>query len=218
MFLRDLFPHSMHPFTELIDLLQHEKVIYRRLGKFPGIIRCHNLSSDDHSIQMDHMGNGDLRHYLIELETRPGKKVQLFWFMALAQTLAYVHGRCVIVADFRSDNCLLDDQLFIKLGDFGESSLMPLDWDLAGDDDGYSILTDLGQFGALMFEVVTGRSCKFNLMQDWKDVGDPITWPRRETLPSTKDIWLGHIIEKCWTQGFSSAKDLAGELGKVDVS
>ncbi|EXJ88300.1 hypothetical protein A1O1_05230 [Capronia coronata CBS 617.96] len=90
---------------------------------------------------------------------------------------------------------------------------MPLEWNLQGDDgDGYSILTDLGQFGAVKFEIVTGQSCKFGLMQDWKDVGDPLTWPRRDSLPSTKIVYLRHIIDKCWTQGFKSAKGLSAEL------
>jgi len=42
-----------------------------------------------------------------------------------------------------------------------------------------------------------------------------MTWLRRDTLPSTSDIWLGHIIEKCWTQELKSANDLAAELEKV---
>ncbi len=67
----------------------------------------------------------------------------------MAQTLAYIYNRHVIVADMRLDNLLLDDQLAITFVDFGESSLMPLGWDLEGDDGtGDSILTDLAQFGS----------------------------------------------------------------------
>ncbi|KIW36770.1 uncharacterized protein PV06_11059 [Exophiala oligosperma] len=202
--------------SDLISSLERERAVYRRLGNYPGIVHCYNLSSTDHSIQMDLMKKGDLRHYLAQLEIRPEKKIQLSWLANMAQTLGYIHDRRVIVADIRLDNLLLDDQLAIRFSDFGESTLMPLDWDLDGDDDdGYSILTDLGQFGAVMFEIVTGQGCKFDLMQNWKDVGDPLTWPRRDTLPSTSDVWLGHIIEKCWTQGFRSAKDLAEELDNV---
>jgi len=51
----------------------------------------------------------------------------------------------------RLDNLLLDDGLAVKFADFGESTLMPLDWNLDGPDDfGCSILTDIGQFGAVM--------------------------------------------------------------------
>ncbi|EEQ35469.1 conserved hypothetical protein [Microsporum canis CBS 113480] len=159
---------------DLIRSIQDEKAIYRRLGDHPGIVRCFNLSSDDPSIQMYLMKNGDLRHYLAE--TRPEKSIQL--------------------------SC-----------DFGESVMMPLDWDLNGSDDlGFSIMTDIGQFGAVMFEIVTGQRCRFDLAQGQREPGDLYTWPRRDSLPSTTNTWLGHIIEKCWTQEITSAKDLAAEL------
>ncbi|KIW81866.1 hypothetical protein Z517_04892 [Fonsecaea pedrosoi CBS 271.37] len=204
--------------ADLVGSLERERAIYKRLGSHPSIMRCYNLSSADPSIQMDLIVNGDLRHYLAALETPPGKKTQLSWLINMAQTLAYIHQRRVIVADIRLDNLLVDDQLTIKFTDFGESTLMPLHWDLQGDDgDGYSILTDIGQFGAIMFEIVTGQRCKFDPMQDWKDAGDPTTSPRRDTLPTTSNVWLGHIIEKCWTQDFSSANDLAAELEQVIV-
>lgn len=198
---------------DLIRSIEDEKAIYRRLGDHPGIVRCYNPSSTHHSIQMALMKNGDLQHYLAE--TRPGKKTQLSWLTEMAHTMAHIHNRRVIIADIRLDNLLLDDDLAVKFADFGESTLMPLDWSLDGPDDlGCSILTDIGQFGAVMFEIVTGQSCKFDIIQDWKEVGDLPTWPRRDSLPSTSDVWLGHIIEKCWTQGFRSANDLAAELNK----
>ncbi len=90
---------------------------------------------------------------------------------------------------------------------------MPLDWSLDGSDDlGYSCLTDIGQFGAVMYEIVTGEDCKFDIMRDWREVGDLPAWPRRDSLPPTGGVWLGHIIERCWTRGFGSAEDLAAAL------
>ncbi|OAL40481.1 hypothetical protein AYO20_00217 [Fonsecaea nubica] len=204
--------------ADLVGSLERERAIYKRLGSHPSIMRCYNLSSADPSIQMDLIVNGDLRHYLAALDTPPGKKTQLSWLINMAQTLAYIHQRRVIVADIRLDNLLVDDQLAIKFTDFGESTLMPLHWDLQGDDgDGYSILTDIGQFGAIMFEIVTGQRCKFDPMQDWKDVGDPITLPTRDTIPSTSNVCLGHIIEKCWTQEFGSTNNLVVELQSMVV-
>ncbi|KAI9375233.1 hypothetical protein BJX61DRAFT_531752 [Aspergillus egyptiacus] len=42
------------------------------------------------------------------------------------------------------------------------------------------------------------------------------TWPRRETLPSTKDVWLGDIIGKCWTLGpYGNAARLGEDLDAV---
>ena len=201
---------------DLISSIEDEKAIYKRLGDHPGIVRCYNLSSADHSIRMDLMKNGDLRHYLAE--TRPLKKTQLYWLSKMAQTMAYIHEHRIIIADIRLDNLLLDDDLSVKFTDFGESTLMSLDWDLDGPDDlGYSLMTDIGQFGAVMFEIVSGQKCIFDLMQDWKEPGDCFTWPRRDSLPSTSNIWLGHIVEECWTQGIKSAKDLAAKLDNEQV-
>lgn len=149
-----------------IRSIENEKAIYRRLGDHAGIVRCYNLSSADPSIQMALMKNGDLRHHLAE-NIRPERKMQLFWLRTMARTMAHAHHRRVILADIRLDNLLLDDELDVKFADFGESSLMPLDWNLDGPDDmGYSISTDIGQFGAVMFEIVTGESCKFDIFQE----------------------------------------------------
>lgn len=201
---------------DLIRSIQDEKAIYRRLGDHIGIVQCFNLSSDDPSIQMDLMNNGDLRHYLAEKQ--PQKSTQISWLASIAHTMSYIHECRIIISDIRLDNLLLTEDLFVKFSDFGESVMMPLDWDLDGSDDlGFSIMTDIGQFGAVMFEIVTGQTCKFDLASGRKEPGDLYTWPPRDSLPSTINIWLGHIIEKCWTQEITSAKDLATELDKEKI-
>lgn len=201
--------------TPLIESITDEKAIYKRLGNHYGIVRCHNLESADPSIQMDLM-NGDLRHYLAA--NRPERKTQLLWLTKLAHTMAYIHEHRIIIADIRLDNILLDDAGTVKFCDFGESTLMPLDWDLDGTDGlGFSVLTDVGQFGAAMYDVITGLRCKFDLTKDRKEPENLYTCPRRDRLPSTENVWLGHIIEKCWTQAFKSARELAAELSQERV-
>ncbi|EXJ92417.1 serine/threonine protein kinase [Capronia epimyces CBS 606.96] len=202
--------------TVAIMSFKNEKAIYKRLGDHPGIIRCYNVDdSEDPSIQMPLM-NGDLRHYLDEI--RPERSRQFSWLLQLARTMAFVHTKRVVICDLRLDNIVYDDNMNIRLIDFSESSLMHPEWDLKGYDKyGCSILTDIGQFGAVMFEIVTGQYCSFDIYEQWKEVGDPTTWPRRETLPSTSEVWLGSIIEKCWTKGFASAGDLERELEKENI-
>ncbi len=69
-----------------------------------------------------------------------------------------------------------------------------------------------------MFEIVTGVHCTFNLLQDWKEVGDPYKWPSRESLPATNGVWLGHIMDRCWSEGsFTSMEELVVELEKEQV-
>ena len=197
----------------LKKVFEGEKAIYQRLGDHPGIVRCLNALTPDHMIRMPLMINGDLRHYLAKV--RPTRERQLTWLIGAAQTLAYIHSRRVVMTDLRLDNLLLDDEWALKFADFGNSILMPLEWNLEGTvDEGFSILTDIGQFGRIMFEVIAGRKCKFDLFQKWKEPGDQLTFPRRDSLPSTSGVWLGHIIEKCWTRGFRSATDLATALNQ----
>jgi hypothetical protein len=68
-----------------------------------------------------------------------------------------------------------------------------------------------------MYEIITGRRCSFDLTQDRKELENLYTCPRRDSLPSTKNIWLGHVIEKCWTQAFESAEELAVQLDQETV-
>ncbi|OAL37169.1 hypothetical protein AYO20_03647 [Fonsecaea nubica] len=173
----------------LIRALQNEKDIYRRIGPHEGVTPCYNVSSTPAALQMPLMGE-DLHRHLAQ--NRPGRKTQLAWLRRLAGTLAHIHyplsardrGRCP-------------------------------SWDLEGPDAlGYSILSDIGQLGAVMFLIVTGRTgrtCQFHLEDDNGDVA----WPSRDSLPPTDDVWLGSVIEKCWTRGFKSAGHLALELEQV---
>lgn len=109
------------------------------------------------------MKNGDLRNYLAR--EKADRKIQLLWLTDIARTLAHIHHR-VVVADLRSDNLLLDHDLSIKFTDFGESSLMPLDCVMTEpNEDGESASTDIGNFGVVMFEIITGQHCRFDLMQ-----------------------------------------------------
>lgn len=76
----------------------------------------------------------------------------------MASAVVHGHSRSIIIADVRLENFLLDEDLNVKLSDFGESTLMPLELDLTGPDDvGFSVLTDLRQFGAVIYEMVNGE-------------------------------------------------------------
>ncbi|KAH0844306.1 hypothetical protein FOPE_09833 [Fonsecaea pedrosoi] len=196
--------------ADLIRALNTEKDIYRRIGPHVGVTPCYNVSSTHPSVRMPLMEQ-DLQHYLAD--NRPNRKRQLGWLRRLADTLAHIHSRRVIVADVRPTNIVLDSDSNVKFVDFSESTLMPLDWDLEGTDAlGYSILSDIGQLGAVMFQIVTGQTCRFHL----EDANGDVAWPPRDSLPSTDNVWLGTAIEKCWTQGFRSAGDLARYLKHVN--
>lgn len=161
------------------------------------------------------MTNGNLHEFLAQ--QRPTKSVQLHWFRDMAHALVYIHERRVIVADIASRNFLLADDLSIKFSDFTESSILPLDTDMqTADDRGYSIYTDIGQLGGVMYEVVTGQPCEFDLFKNQPAGPATASWPRRDDLPDTQNIWLGTLIEKCWTKGmYENASKLWAALDSV---
>ncbi|PGH12836.1 hypothetical protein AJ79_04060 [Helicocarpus griseus UAMH5409] len=82
------------------------------------------------------------------------------------------------------------------------------------DDAGYPIYTDIGQLGAVMYEIVTGVQCRFDLFEGLSPGPEIARWPSRKGLPSTEGIWLGSIIERCWIRGDGGFRD-SGELAAL---
>ncbi|PWY83764.1 TKL protein kinase [Aspergillus sclerotioniger CBS 115572] len=198
-----------------IASIQHEQAIYRRLGRYNGIVPC--LCFSDTSTELRIMENGDLQSYLYR--NKPPKSLQLSWFRTMARTLAYIHAQKVIVADIASRNFVLDSDLSIKMCDFTEAIDMPLDTCMENAGfGGYSVQTDIGQLGAVMYEVVVGEKCEFDIFEGVPVEASRGVWPRREELPSTEGLWVGLIIERCWTEGaFCTAYDLRRALEAVEV-
>ncbi|EGC44025.1 conserved hypothetical protein [Histoplasma capsulatum var. duboisii H88] len=196
-------------------VIKHEEDVYRRLQDCDGVVRCFGFPG--YCIQMELMENGDLATYL--KRQRPVQSLQLSWFRQMAHTLVRIHDRCVIVADIATKNFVLSTDLSIKSCDFTESSILPLGSDMErADDHGYSIYTDIGQLGAVIYEVITGQHCEFDLFRDQPSGPACAAWPRREILPSTKNVWLGSIIEKCWAKGaFRNARSLLAALDLVTL-
>lgn len=196
-----------------IDSIRREQDVYRRLQQPPdddprasGVVRCVEFASE--ATHLAHMVNGDLQRYLEK--SRPSAELQLQWCLEMAQALDYVHDRRVLVADIASRNLLLDARLSIKICDFSEATLLPLNTDmLSADDKGYTTQIDIGLLGAVMYEIATGVRCKVDLYMDSETHA---SWPARDVLPDTGGLALGGIIEGCWSRRFPSAGHLSQAL------
>ncbi|EKV15739.1 hypothetical protein PDIP_39450 [Penicillium digitatum Pd1] len=162
------------------------------------------------------MANGDLRAYLTK--NRPSPQLQLAWFYQMSRTLAFIHERCVLVADIASRNFLLDSALSLKFCDFAEASLLPLDSNMETvDDNGFTTRIDIGLLGAVMYEIVTGNECEIDLFKDNSPTDGRAYWPERRHLPITQDVPFGWIIEGCWDGTFCTAHHLLRALDSVDL-
>ncbi|KAF1345077.1 kinase-like domain-containing protein, partial [Delphinella strobiligena] len=190
---------------------EYEEEVYRRLGKYTGIVSIVNL--DETGITMELLSNGNLRVYLQKQREVPNS-TKFDWFLDMARTLTYIHNHRVVVADISTTNFLLAEDLSIKFSDFGEASIFTLDTDMTvAEEGGFSTCTDIGQLGAAIYEVVTGEHCRFDLFGDSSSLS-VARWPSRNSLPSTEGVWLGDIIEACWTKGIQSASELLARLDK----
>jgi len=156
------------------------------------------------------MENGDLQNYLDKHKQSPDETRQLDWFRAMARALAHVHDHHVIAADVAAQNFLLSADLGVKLSDFNQSTVLLLDVDgETANDYGYSIYTDIGQLDSVVYIAATGLNCEFNLFKNLPYEHTHAVRPKREDLPSTKDIWVGPIIERCWAKGsFRNTQEL----------
>lgn len=202
-----------------IESVRREQDVYRRLqspedDRSDGVVRCIGFSTE--ATQLAYMANGELRTYLAN--NRPSHQLQLAWFRDMARTLGYIHDRRVLVADIASRNFLLDSDLSLKICDFSEASLLDLDTNMeTADENGFTTRIDIGLLGTVFYEVVTGNKCEVDLFKDNAPTDGRAYWPKRETFPSTQDIWLGWIIEGCWDGKFRSAQSLLQALDSIDI-
>ena len=96
----------------------------------------------------------------------------------MACTLIHIHNLCVIVTDIATWNFLFAADLSIKFSDFTESSILPLSTNMqAINNTGYSIYTNIGQLSTVMYEVITGKLCKFDLYKNQLARLATAAWP-----------------------------------------
>lgn len=110
--------------------LENEIQVFERLGSYKGIIPYFQTSQ--YGIELA-LAQGNLESYL---ETYPecDNSLNIRWILGLVDTFGYVHGQKVFVDGIALRNILiLDEQL--KLADFGQSILLPLDTDITSANE-----------------------------------------------------------------------------------
>lgn len=178
--------------------IQNEISNYERLGKHDGIIECLDLQKE--SIELAFANQGDLSSY-IKSQPVPTEAFRVKWIQSLVDSFSYVHSRRVVVQDIALRNVLVHNGS-LKLCDFGQSTLLPMDTDMANfcaNDTTPKI--EILQLGCMLYSIAVWQELKY-------DYYDTQCWPGVADLPSTADVLLSSVIEKCFRGEFASMEAL----------
>ncbi|KAH9893742.1 protein kinase-like protein [Xylariomycetidae sp. FL2044] len=108
-----------------IKYVNIEKDTLNRLTEHPGIVRLYYTFQDENSLYyvLDLCNGGELLGVLKKTGTFDVECTRFFGAQIL-DSIEYMHSRGVIHRDLKPENVLLDDQLHVKITDFGTARLL----------------------------------------------------------------------------------------------
>ena len=177
-----------------------EKAVYLRVGPCDGVAECINVSAD--GIRLALYKRGDLEAYIkSEAEVDLARKAG--WILTIIKTILHFHRSKVLIDDMALRNILVADDLSLKLIDFGQCGLMPVDTDInTASDDGLTAQADIFHLGCLIYSIVKWERYEYNLFtRGW-------VRPLLLDLPNVDHLFCGDTIRKCWSGEYSSMEQL----------
>lgn len=199
------FPGN-HPYNEQsYDLITLERNIYERLGDHKGIIKYLGIAdTNTGAIKLAYAKQGDLSTY-IQTHDMPPDSFRTSWIQLLIETFYHIYRCKVLHQDITLNNILVDEDC-LKVVDFANGALFPLDADMEAicAEDPLSRV-DLLCLGCVMYSIATWQVFFY-------DYFEMEYWPILGELPSTSDIIYGNLIRKCWEDEYSTIASLHGEV------
>ncbi|KAJ9132595.1 Serine/threonine-protein kinase ksg1 [Pleurostoma richardsiae] len=109
-----------------IKYVNIEKNTLNRLTEHPGIVRLYYTFQDETSLYyvLDLCNGGELLGVLKRTGTFD-EECTRFYGAQILDAVEYMHSRGVIHRDLKPENVLLDDNMHIKITDFGTAKLLP---------------------------------------------------------------------------------------------
>lgn len=175
-------------------ILENEIQVFKRLGRYEGIIPYFKISQ--YGIELAR-AQEDLEIYLENYPEREDT-LKIRWILSLIKTFSYIHSCKIFMDDIALRNILIIDEQ-LKLADFGQSILLPLDSDIASTtandlNDRIEIL----HLGWILYSIASWRVHKYYFF----DENPNLCWPA--SLPNIDDVLFGKVIEKCWLGEYTS--------------
>ncbi|XP_014300295.1 phosphorylase b kinase gamma catalytic chain, skeletal muscle/heart isoform isoform X1 [Microplitis demolitor] len=204
------------------DATMQEVVILRQVAGHPYIIELHDVfeSSTFIFLIFELCKNGELFDYLTSVVTLSEKKTR-YIMRQVFEAVLHIHTQGIVHRDLKPENILLDDNLNVKVTDFGFARILkPGDklFDLCGtpgylapevlkcnmfeNTDGYGYEVDVWACGVIMFTLL---------------VGCPPFWNRKQMV-MLRNIMEGKysFTSPEWADITDTPKDLIRKLLVVD--
>ncbi|KAF2193845.1 Pkinase-domain-containing protein [Zopfia rhizophila CBS 207.26] len=102
-----------------------EKDTLNRLTEHPGIVRLYYTFQDDRSLYfvLDLASGGELLGFLKKMITFDVECTR-FYGAQILDAIAYMHSKGVIHRDLKPENVLLDNEMHVKITDFGTAKIL----------------------------------------------------------------------------------------------
>ncbi|CAN3355994.1 carbon catabolite-derepressing protein kinase [Diutina catenulata] len=124
------------------------EISYLRLLRHPHIIKLYDvIKSKDEIIMVIEYAGKELFDYIVQRGRMPENEARRF-FQQIVAAVEYCHRHKIVHRDLKPENLLLDDNLNVKIADFGLSNIMT---------DGNFLKTSCGSPNYAAPEVISGK-------------------------------------------------------------
>ncbi|XP_051128929.1 serine/threonine/tyrosine-protein kinase HT1 [Andrographis paniculata] len=172
----------------------------------------------------EYMSQGNLRMYLNKKEPYSlSIETVLRLALDISSGMEYLHSQGVIHRDLKSNNLLLNDEMRVKVADFGTSCLETQCREAKGNmgtyrwmapemikEKPYTRKVDVYSFGIVLWELTTAL-LPFQGMTPVQAAFAVAEKNERPPLPASCQPALAHLIKRCWAANPSKRPDF-GEI------
>ena len=166
-----------------------------------------HFNNTEADICLEFMPRGTLRNYITSTAPEhitPSQRHD--WAIQFTSGLQHLHRNGIIWGDLGTRNCLLADDLSLRLCDFAGSSLPGFPPTIAPSgrccknwDESATMDSDHFGLGSAIYEIFTG-SLPFQELTD-EEVQNRF---QAGLFPSTNGLTVGDVILKCWTEKYNN--------------